>query len=49
MPGLVGDQPVLDLRSTDYRALWRPAAALRDQVVAVRVLAERPGPGQRRR
>ena len=42
MPGLVGDQPVLDLRSTDYRAMWRPASDLREQVVAVRVLAERP-------
>lgn len=42
MPRLVGDQPVLDLRSTDYRGMWRPPAGLRDQVVAVRVLAERP-------
>ncbi len=43
MPALVGDQPVVDLRSTDYRGMWRPAAGLRDQLVAVRVLAERPG------
>jgi uncharacterized protein len=42
MPGLVGDQPVLDLRSTDYRGMWRPGPGLRDRVVAVRVLAERP-------
>lgn len=42
LPEVVADEPVLDLRSTDYRALWRPAGALRDQVVAVRVLAERP-------
>jgi cytoplasmic iron level regulating protein YaaA (DUF328/UPF0246 family) len=42
MPRLVGDQPVLDLRSTDYRGMWRPSPGLRDQVVAVRVLAERP-------
>lgn len=41
LPGLVGDQPVLDLRSGDYRALWRPVGGLRDQVVTVRVLAER--------
>ena len=42
VPALVGDQPVLDLRSTDYRGMWRPGPALREQVVAVRVLAERP-------
>ena len=24
MPALVGDQPVLDLRSTDYRGMWKP-------------------------
>jgi cytoplasmic iron level regulating protein YaaA (DUF328/UPF0246 family) len=41
LPGLVGDEPVLDLRSGDYRAMWRPVGGLRDQVVAVRVLAER--------
>lgn len=42
MPALVGDRSVLDLRSTDYRGMWRPGPALGDQVVAVRVLAERP-------
>ncbi len=42
MPMLVGDRPVLDLRSTDYAAMWRPGPALREQVVAVRVLARRP-------
>lgn len=42
MPDVVGDQPVLDLRSTDYQGLWRPGPALRDQVLAVRVLARRP-------
>ena len=41
VPGLVGDRPVLDLRSGDYGAMWRPDAALRGQVVSVRVLAER--------
>ena len=40
MPALVGDQPVLDLRSTDYRGMWKPGPELRDQVVTVRVLAE---------
>jgi cytoplasmic iron level regulating protein YaaA (DUF328/UPF0246 family) len=47
LPGVVGDEAVLDLRSTDYRAMWRPAGGQRDQVVAVRVLAER-GAGARR-
>lgn len=41
LPRLVGDEPVVDLRSTDYRAMWRPGRELRDQVVAVRVLARR--------
>lgn len=41
MPDLVGDEAVIDLRSGDYRAMWRPARGLRDQVVQVRVLAEK--------
>ena len=48
MPALVGSEPVLDLRSTDYRGMWRPGPDLRDQVVTVRVLAER-GTGRGRR
>ena len=32
---------VVDLRSTDYAAMWQPAAAQRDVVVPVRVLEER--------
>jgi cytoplasmic iron level regulating protein YaaA (DUF328/UPF0246 family) len=47
MPGLLGDESVLDLRSTDYLAMWRPTGALRDQVLRVRVLAEK-GTGARR-
>ena len=47
LPLLVGDLPVLDLRSSDYRSMWRPAAGLREQVVSVRVLAAR-GTGARR-
>jgi cytoplasmic iron level regulating protein YaaA (DUF328/UPF0246 family) len=47
MPALVGDRAVLDLRSTDYAGLWRPAGELAERVVAVRVLAER-GTGDRR-
>lgn len=47
LPGLAGDEAVLDLRSGDYRAMWRPTGGCRDQVLAVRVLAER-GSGARR-
>ncbi len=42
LPQLVGDRPVLDLRSADYRGMWRPAPALAEQVLTVRVLALRP-------
>ncbi|HEX4698675.1 MAG TPA: peroxide stress protein YaaA [Actinomycetes bacterium] len=45
MPSLVGEQAVLDLRSTDYLAMWRPAPALRGRVLQVRVLAD-PGTGR---
>ena len=41
LPALLADEPVVDLRSTDYRALWRPDRALAGQVVEVRVLADR--------
>ena len=41
LPGLVGASPVLDLRSTDYAAIWRPTGPVRTQMLAVRVLAER--------
>lgn len=41
LPGVVGDEAVLDLRSSDYRAMWRPAGPVREQVLAVRVLAEK--------
>ena len=36
LPHVVGDEAVVDLRSSDYRAMWRPAGPLREQVVAVR-------------
>ena len=38
LPDLLGDGLVVDLRSTDYGAMWRPSGELRDRVVAVRVL-----------
>jgi cytoplasmic iron level regulating protein YaaA (DUF328/UPF0246 family) len=45
MPSLVSEHAVLDLRSTDYLALWRPGPALRERVLQVRVLAD-PGTGR---
>lgn len=42
MVDLVDGRPVLDLRSTDYAAMWAVPPRLSDQVVAVRVLAQRP-------
>jgi hypothetical protein len=45
MPSLVGEQAVIDLRSTDYLAIWRPGPALRGRVLQVRVLAD-PGTGR---
>ena len=38
VPDLLGDGLVVDLRSTDYGAMWRPSGELRDRVVTVRVL-----------
>jgi len=43
VPGLLGDGLVVDLRSTEYAAMWRPGPDLRDRVVAVRILSSRPG------
>ncbi len=37
------DELIVDLRSSDYAAMWRPVAALRDRVVNVRVLSDLPG------
>ena len=42
LPALVGDEPVIDLRSTDYRSMWHVPRPMREQVVGVRVLARRP-------
>ncbi|MGH8889414.1 MAG: YaaA family protein [Acidothermaceae bacterium] len=41
VPSLIGDEFAVDLRSTDYRAIWRPTRATADRVVAVRVLQRR--------
>lgn len=37
----IGDQLVVDLRSTDYTAMWTPPPGLQEQVLALRVLTRR--------
>jgi uncharacterized protein len=43
LPDQLGDGLVVDLRSSDYAAMWRPGPELAEQVVTVRVLSSRPG------
>jgi uncharacterized protein len=43
LPEMLGDELIVDLRSTDYSAMWRPTGSLRDQVVVVRILSEQSG------
>lgn len=45
MPALLGRGLVVDLRSSDYSAMWRPARGAADRVVTVRVLSPKPGGG----
>jgi uncharacterized protein len=42
MDQLLDDSLIIDLRSGDYAAMWRPAAAVRDQVVPIRIVSEQP-------
>jgi cytoplasmic iron level regulating protein YaaA (DUF328/UPF0246 family) len=41
LPGVVGRELIVDLRSSDYAGLWRPSAGLAPQLVVVRVLQRR--------
>jgi uncharacterized protein len=41
LPSVIGTELIVDLRSSDYAALWRPSAALLPQLVVVRVLQRR--------
>lgn len=41
VPALLGDEFTVDLRSTDYRAMWRPVRGASGRIVAVRVLQRR--------
>jgi uncharacterized protein len=43
MAELLAGELVVDLRSGDYGAMWKPAPALREQLVAVRIVSEQPG------
>ena len=45
LPALLGRDMVVDLRSSDYAAMWRPRAALAERVIAVRVLSPLPRGG----
>ncbi|MGH8861270.1 MAG: peroxide stress protein YaaA, partial [Jatrophihabitantaceae bacterium] len=46
LPILLGRGLVIDLRSSDYVAMWRPRGALAERVVQVRVLSPLPGGGR---
>jgi hypothetical protein len=45
MPQLLGKGLIVDLRSSDYAAMWRPRGALADRTVTVRVLSPLPAGG----
>ena len=45
LPGLLGGGPVVDLRSSDYAAMWRPRGELAERTLTVRVLSPRPAGG----
>ena len=42
LPDLLGEELVVDLRSIDYAAMWRPTGELAERLVTVRVLSPRP-------
>ena len=42
VPAVLGREFAVDLRSTDYAAMWAPTGPLRNQVLPVRVLTARP-------
>jgi cytoplasmic iron level regulating protein YaaA (DUF328/UPF0246 family) len=45
LPPLLGSDLIVDLRSSDYRAMWRPPARDSARVVSVRVMSPLPGGG----
>jgi cytoplasmic iron level regulating protein YaaA (DUF328/UPF0246 family) len=46
MPALLGRGLVVDLRSSDYAAMWRPRGELATRTVSVRVLSPLPSGGR---
>jgi cytoplasmic iron level regulating protein YaaA (DUF328/UPF0246 family) len=45
LPALLGGGPVIDLRSSDYAAMWRPRGELARRTITVRVLSPLPKGG----
>lgn len=45
LPAWLDGHLVVDLRSTDYAAMWRPPRAMADRVVGVRILVEQHSAG----
>jgi hypothetical protein len=45
VPALLGRGPVVDLRSSDYAAMWRPKGRDADRMIRVRVLSPLPKGG----
>ena len=45
LPALLGAAPIIDLRSSDYAAMWRPVGAVAARTITVRVLSPLPQGG----
>jgi cytoplasmic iron level regulating protein YaaA (DUF328/UPF0246 family) len=45
LPALLGRGPIVDLRSSDYAAMWRPRGELAQRTITVRVLSPLPKGG----
>jgi len=45
LPPLLGKGLIVDLRSSDYAAMWRPRGAIAGRTITVRVLSPLPGGG----
>jgi cytoplasmic iron level regulating protein YaaA (DUF328/UPF0246 family) len=45
LPALLGRGPIVDLRSSDYAAMWRPRGVLAQRTITVRILSPLPKGG----